>query len=69
MQAQIEGPGKYHWHHQVVDFSEQLAAQHDRVELLEYGTTPEGRPLQILAFGLPEHIQNIDAIKINHFLW
>lgn len=56
---------RYHWHHEVVAFAEELAGSSDRVALKTYGMTPEGRPLQLLAFGLPEHLAELDAIQTN----
>lgn len=54
---------RYHWHHEVVELTKDLARQSDRVRLVDYGTTPEGRPLQLLAFGKPEHVDALEAIQ------
>ncbi len=54
---------RYHWHHEVAELAEGWANRSDRVELVTYGTTPEGRPLQLLAFGLPENVAHLDAIQ------
>lgn len=61
LQAQV----RYHWHYEVAQWADSLAAASDRVALMNYGTTPERRPLQLLAFGLPEHIAALDAIRSN----
>ena len=56
---------RYHWHYEVAQWADSLARTSDRVALMQYGTTPERRPLQLLAFGLPEHIAALDAIQAN----
>lgn len=54
---------RYHWHHEVVALAEGWARNSDRVQLIDYGTTPEGRPLQLLAFGTPDHLDALGAIQ------
>lgn len=42
------------------------AAAKDRVRVIEYGKTPEGRPLRVLAISSPKNIARLDAIRAEH---
>lgn len=63
--AQGNAPLRYHWHHELAHWADSMARVSDRIALYPYGVTPEGRPLQLLAFGKPEHIAALDAIRDN----
>lgn len=41
-------------------------AARDRVKVIEYGKTPEGRPLRVLAISSPKNIARLDAIREEH---
>lgn len=56
---------RYHFHHEVSSYSEELAIDQDQVKLFVYGESPQGRPLQLLAFGSPTNLANLDAIQAN----
>jgi len=42
------------------------AAAKDRVKVIEYGKTPEGRPLRVLAISSPKNIARLEAIQEEH---
>jgi len=44
------------------------AAARDRVKIIEYGKTPEGRPLRVLAISSPKNIARLNAIQEEHRL-
>jgi hypothetical protein len=41
-------------------------ARRDKVKVIQYGKTPEGRPLRILAISSPRNIARLDAIRQVH---
>ncbi|MBM1107928.1 zinc carboxypeptidase [Aurantibacter crassamenti] len=54
-------------HHKVVDYFQYLAqAESERMQLIEYGQTNEGRPLLLTYFSSKENIKNIEAIRKEH---
>lgn len=58
--ARLTTPGE------VATYAESLAASSPRVRLLRYGTTPEGRPLQLLVLGRPDRISGLDGLLASH---
>lgn len=62
------GPGERH-----TNFRDQervimaiTTAARDRVRLIQYGKTPEGRPLRVIAISSPRNIARLDAIRDEH---
>lgn len=54
-------------HHEVVDYYEYLAeAAPDRVQLIQYGTTNERRPLLLAYISSAENIRNLENIRTEH---
>jgi len=53
-------------HHLVVDYVQHVAANSDRVKLIEYGQTNEDRPLLLATITTKENHDNIKAIQNNH---
>lgn len=54
-------------HHQVVDYYRYVAeAAKDRVQLLEYGKTNEGRQLLMVFVSSAENIRNLETIRTAH---
>jgi hypothetical protein len=59
--------GEWHVRHdQIANYMQVLAAQSDRVSLVETGRTHENRPLYLLAFSSTENQQNLAAIQARH---
>lgn len=59
--------GEWHVRHdQIASYMQVLAAQSDRVSLVETGRTHENRPLYLLAFSSAENQQNLAAIQDRH---
>ena len=50
-------------HHQVTGYFKQISRESDRVQLIEYGRTNEGRPLVIALVSTPENLANMDQIR------
>ncbi|AIE84495.1 M14 family zinc carboxypeptidase [Fimbriimonas ginsengisoli] len=61
-------PGEHHtnFRDQERVISAIAAAAHDRVKVIQYGKTPEGRPLRILAISSPRNIARLEAIRQEH---
>lgn len=58
---------RFTWHHQVVDYFEYLeSAASGRMQLTQYGTTYEGRPLILAYLSTPDAMHNLDAIRREH---
>ncbi len=58
---------KFTYHHQILDYIRQLQKQNpDRVKLIQYGSTYEGRPLMTAFISSPENIANLETIRTNH---
>ena len=54
-------------HHQVVDYYDYLAEnEKERVKIVEYGTTNEGRKLRIVILSSAENMANLKSIQENH---
>jgi hypothetical protein len=59
--------GEWHARHdQIANYMQLLAAQSDRVSLVETGRTHENRPLYLLAFSSAKNQQNLTAIQARH---
>jgi len=59
--------GEWHVRHdQIANYMQVLAAQSDRVSLVETGRTHENRPLYLLAFSSAENQKNLAAIQARH---
>lgn len=54
----------YHW--QIVEYVKTVAAQSDRVDFKQIGTSYEGRPLVLLYISSPENLQRKTAIQENN---
>jgi len=55
-------------HHQVVSYFNSVAAATEQVKLSTYGTTYEGRPLQIASISSAKNLSNLDEIQKNHLI-
>ncbi|MEO9891702.1 M14 metallopeptidase family protein [Aurantibacter sp.] len=54
-------------HHQVVDYYQYLTQKApERMQLVEYGSTNEGRPLLLVYFSSKENMKNLEAIRKDH---
>lgn len=54
-------------HHQVMDYYKLIAEQQpNRVKLMQYGKTWEGRPLMLAFIGTPENLQRLESIRTNN---
>lgn len=53
-------------HHQVVDYFEHVAESSDRVKLIQYGETNEGRPLMVAVVSAPGNMARIDEIRMDN---
>ena len=53
-------------HHQVVDYFEHLDYHSEMVSLDPYGTTYEGRLLQLAYVSTPENLRNLETIRQRH---
>ena len=59
---------KFTYHHQVIDYFEQVANATDHVQLLQYGDTYEKRPLIIAVVTHPENTQTLEQIRTDHLI-
>lgn len=76
VQAQNQTPSEYlgyplgsrfTYHHQIIDYLRLLEKQNpDRVKIIPYGKTNEGRPLLTAFISSPENIANLEKIRTNH---
>jgi hypothetical protein len=58
---------KFHFHHQVVEYVKHVtSANTSQSKLLPYGRTSEGRELMVVAFGSPQNIQRLEAIRVGN---
>lgn len=57
-------PGEWHLRHdQIVGYLREVVAASDRMVLVEYGRSHEGKPLHLLKASHPENLARIDEIK------
>ena len=54
---------KFTFHHRVIDYFEHVANNSKKVELQQYGVTPEGRMLMIAIVSSEKNIAQIEAIR------
>ena len=58
---------KFTFHHQIVDYVRLMESQNpDRVKIIQYGTTNEGRPLIAAFISSAENISKLESIRTNH---
>ena len=57
---------KFTSHHRVVDYTEFLQKAVPTSELISYGETAEGRPLQLLAMSHPENMERLPSFLEQH---
>ena len=53
-------------HHLIVDYYQHVAANSDKVQLIEYGRTNEHRPLLMAIVSTPENLSNLESIRLNN---
>ncbi len=53
-------------HHRVVDYVEHVAAHSPNVRIERYGETNEGRPLLVAYIATPEHLAQLETIRLNN---
>ncbi len=75
LSAQLQSPGNFlpHAlgetftpHFMLVDYVGQVAANSDRVKMMKYGTTHEGRPLWLCFISTPANLARLDEIRENN---
>jgi hypothetical protein len=59
---------KFTYHHRAVAYYEAVAQASNRVKLLPYGKTYEGRPLLVAFVSSPENLQNLEQIRRNNMI-
>ena len=59
---------KFTYHHRVVSYFEKIAQNSDKVKLIPYGQTYEGRDLLVAVVSSPKNIQNIEEIRKNNLI-
>ena len=59
---------KFTYHHQVIDYFEQVEDAADHVQLLHYGYTYEDRPLIVAVITHPKNTQTLEQIRTNHLI-
>lgn len=73
--AQIQSPSEFlgyelgshfSYHHRIVDYYEYVAAQSPKVQLIEYGTTTERRPMVTAIVTSEKNLKNIDQLRQNN---
>lgn len=58
---------RFAYHHLVVDYFKAVQAQNtDRMKLIRYGSTYEGRPLMLAFISAPENLAKLETIRTNH---
>ncbi|CAG4993601.1 hypothetical protein DYBT9275_01198 [Dyadobacter sp. CECT 9275] len=58
---------RFTYHHQIIEYFKYTAGQYsDRVKIIQYGTTQEGRPLMAAFISSPENIARLENIRTNH---
>lgn len=57
---------KFTPHHQVARYTERLHQELKVSELISYGTTAEGRPLQLLVMSHPQNMKELASFKMQH---
>jgi hypothetical protein len=55
------------YHHLIADYFKSVQSQNtDRMKLVRYGTTNEGRPLMLAFVSSPENMAKLESIRTNH---
>jgi hypothetical protein len=58
---------RFTYHHRILDYLRELESHHpNRLKLLQYGTSNEGRPLMVAFIASPENLAQLERIRINH---
>jgi Zinc carboxypeptidase len=58
---------KFTYHHKIIDYTAHVASQRKTTtKIIPYGTTNEGRPLEIIIIGTPEAMQSLETIRTNN---
>jgi hypothetical protein len=58
---------KFAFHHQILDYMKMLEGQNqERLKLVQYGSTYEGRPLMVAFISSPENLSQLENIRTNH---
>jgi len=58
---------RFTYHHQIVDYIRELELHNrDRIKLMQYGSTNEGRPLIVAFIASPENMAQLEKIRTNH---
>jgi murein tripeptide amidase MpaA len=53
-------------HHLLVDYFEYVAANSEKVQLIPYGKTNQGRPLMVAVVSSESNLQNLESIRLNN---
>ena len=56
---------RFSLHHEVTDFSKHVGAQKG-ASYVEYGSTYEQRPLQVVVFTHPDNVEKLEDIRLQH---
>ena len=59
---------KFTRHHQVVSYFNEVASASEQVKISSYGSTYEGRELQLAIISSLENLSNLEEIKENHLI-
>jgi len=54
---------KFTYHHRIAAYFNYLANSSNKMKLVQYGNTPEGRPLLAVFVGSAENIKRLEAIR------
>jgi hypothetical protein len=58
---------RFTFHYQILDYIKTLEGQNpDRIKVIQYGTTNEGRPLVAAFISSPENLSKLETIRTNH---
>lgn len=58
---------RFAYHHLIVDYFKSIQTQNtDRMKLVQYGSTNEGRPLILAFVASPENMARLEVIRTNH---
>ncbi|MEZ4980278.1 MAG: M14 family zinc carboxypeptidase [Saprospiraceae bacterium] len=53
-------------HHLLVDYFEYVAENSEKVQLVPYGRTNQGRPLMVAVISSESNLQNLESIRLNN---
>ncbi|MCF0070348.1 zinc carboxypeptidase [Dyadobacter sp. CY261] len=58
---------RFAYHHLIIDYFKSVQSRNaDRMKLVQYGSTNEGRPLMLAFVSSPENIAKLEKIRTNH---